>query len=44
MVSSRLVAGGFGGYFSAGTIHSEINMPPATNTERIRADTLPTRP
>ena len=28
MVSSRLVAGGLGGYFSAGTTHTEINMPP----------------
>ena len=44
MVESSLVAGGFGGYFSAGTIHRETNMAPATSTDSMRAETSPTRP
>src|SRR5689334_2344874 len=44
IVESSLVAGGFGGYLRAGTIHSEMNMAPATSTDSTRAETLPTLP
>ena len=44
MVSSRLTAGGLAGYFSAGTTYRLNNIPPATYSDRTRAETLPTRP
>src|SRR4029078_7851536 len=44
MVSSRLTAGGFAGYFSAGTTYRLNNIPPATYSDRPRAETVPTRP